>query len=335
MSILLVGLFKHKELTMNRKALFSGSWYPQSQNELLELITTQIENVQRHLHEHENAKISSDAAKISMAILPHAGLYYSGRGIAEYFARLSKTSTHFIILAPSHYARLLPNRLYYSDFDLLETPLGNIKIDAVWRSLFLAHSDLFSLHSDAVQKEHAFEMFLPFIKQHEIAYSITCSASLLLVPELDSDSLNSLKKILCDFLLENPDKSKYSIILSSDFTHYGNRFSNTFSNPLKTSAIEAKVKLLDLETASVACNPSDEAFSKLLSRECFSACGINPIKLGSRIAKDLHLQGKIVDYYNSNHLEEKTHEEAILEEDFENESPENTEFVSYCSIIFS
>jgi len=181
---------------MNRKALFSGSWYPESQNELNHLITTQIAKAQSHLQAHDKAKTSSSDAKISMAILPHAGLYYSSRGIAEYFARLSKTSTHFIILAPSHYARLMPNKLYYSDFDLLETPLGNIKIDAEMRSLFLSHSDLFSLHSEAVQKEHALEMFLPFIKQHEIAYGITCSASLLIVPELDSEHLNSLKKII-------------------------------------------------------------------------------------------------------------------------------------------
>ena len=124
---------------MIRDAVYAGRWYPGDPDELDRLVSYGTE--------------AGDKARL--AVLPHAGLYYSHRGIAHFFARMEEGIQRIIILSPSHYVYLRPDHILTGRFEGFLTPYGTIKGE-----------DLIGFDEGgeaAIQKEHAVEMVLPFI----------------------------------------------------------------------------------------------------------------------------------------------------------------------------
>ena len=96
------------------------------------------------------------------AVVPHAGLMYSGHVAAAFYA-MAELPKRYIILCPNHtgighYAAI--NR----DGDW-GTPLGNVQIDTPLADALLQRTRLLGDDWKAHAKEHSLEVQLPFLQQ--------------------------------------------------------------------------------------------------------------------------------------------------------------------------
>jgi len=109
----------------------------------------------------ENAEPET-AERFIGAVVPHAGLMYSGHVAASFYAE-AKLPRRFIILCPNHtgfghFAAI--NR----DGDWL-TPLGNVSVDTPLADALMQQSQLLADDSRAHAREHSLEVQLPFLQQ--------------------------------------------------------------------------------------------------------------------------------------------------------------------------
>src|SRR5690554_2256480 len=134
-----------------RKAWYAGSWYAADAPTLRSTISKAVEQAQFW------QKRSESESEVHCALVPHAGLAYSARGIAHLLDQRRERETRVLILGPSHNVVLPDNTLSFGLFSKYETPLGSLDSFSV---------GLESQGPDAIrtlQKEHSVEMVLPFL----------------------------------------------------------------------------------------------------------------------------------------------------------------------------
>lgn len=245
---------------MKRNARFAGLWYPDDPEELLHIVSSRPRR--------------AGDRDCRFAVLPHAGLYYSGELIASFFAVLAKDIDHIVIVAPSHYHYLKPGVLYTARFTESETPLGTIPTVPLWTSRCI-------VDDQAIADEHALEMFLPFI-----AAKKGISVSYGLVSQIAGmDGVKALAEDLSP--LVGP---RSGLIASSDFTHYGRRFGHLpyGSGP---DAVDNVVEN-DLSCAdSLAKGDIADVLTRFASSG--TICGIAPAMVASRLAAMRNLSGHV------------------------------------------
>lgn len=245
---------------MERKAVFAGSWYPDSPRGLDAIIGFQ-----------------GHGGSYRHAILPHAGLYYSGALIKSFFSGLDERIGRILIIAPSHYHRIKSDVFTVSSFTSSETPYGSIV------TVPFAPNPCV-VDDRAVADEHAVEMFLPFIKKHgglDVSYALVNHVS-------GYDAIVRLSDILSSHVDEET-----SVIASSDFTHYGRRFGY---EPYGSGALE-RVRDEDMKCAGLlASGRTEEAYDMYSDK---TICGLVPALLVSRMAVLKGLEGMIGPYATS------------------------------------
>lgn len=193
---------------MNKKSSFAGSFYPESPEELNNLLESFKE-------------IQTFDYKSKAIIVPHAGYVYSGHAAMAAFQHL-EASENFFIIAPSHHEDF--NNIALPEFTYFETPLGNIEVN---NKLIAEIAEKFpSIVADEIfENEHSIEVQLPFIQN-------------LFMPHKQNavDFVKNLKKLgkkirivpvlvgNCDYRLISDLISTYwensSFIISSDLSHY-------------------------------------------------------------------------------------------------------------------
>lgn len=276
---------------------FAGAWYSGDQNELTKSMETAVER--------SMAKIDGRGAatwtRPTGAVLPHAGLSYSARGIAHAFQPTVRPYSRIVILSPSHYHPLSPNAMWVEGFDRHETPLGDLSGDPSFSHRLAAQlGDEIVFADDVIEREHGTEMFLPFIKWH----SPDARISMVLVPVVDDEAVLSRWAQAMGDLLDLPGEDTL-LVMSSDFSHYGPRFGYT---PFRTPSAEhdAVLKAVEDDDLRVAQTIADRDVDALLCRmqRPITICGRYPILLGSmllnaREARTGTIGGAVVDYYTS------------------------------------
>ena len=193
---------------MNKKTSYAGSFYPESPDELNNLLESFKE-------------IQTFDYKSKAIIVPHAGYVYSGHAAMAAFQHL-EASENFFIIAPSHHEDF--NNIALPEFTYFETPLGNIEVN---NKLIAEIAEKFpSIVADEIfENEHSIEVQLPFIQN-------------LFMPHKQNavDFVKNLKKLgkkirivpilvgNCDYRLISDLISTYwensSFIISSDLSHY-------------------------------------------------------------------------------------------------------------------
>jgi hypothetical protein len=297
---------KEEEIRVN-KARFAARWYP-DRPEPLE------KDLRRYLSEAKGYP-----SKLQAAVLPHAGLSYSGYGMAEAFANIDPGGyRQALILAPSHYVALTPDLLHVEDFDIHETPLGPIPGNPeFWGpSPKEGASPLIAPANTSVEMEHALELFFPFIRH---TFGDSLRLSLALVPALSSmDAVERLADLLVGRIDEGPGPEQTLLIMSSDFTHYGRRFGFAPFGQRPREEVEQLVAQADLEVATNAARCEVKWLQNHFATEETTICGRYPILLGTEVLRRLGARGEVARYYNSNLF-----------------GPAQTDFVCYASILFS
>ena len=193
---------------MNKNAEFAGSFYPESPEELTNLLNS--------YKQEKTVEYKSKAI-----IVPHAGVYYSGYAAMAGFQHLDLNENIFII-APSHHERF--NNIALPKYTFFDTPLGSLEVN---NRLIKEIAEKFPclISNEVFEQEHSIEVQLPFIQN-------------VFFPQVTSaiDFVKGLKKIgrkpriipilvgNCDFRLISDLISTYwensSFVISSDLSHF-------------------------------------------------------------------------------------------------------------------
>ena len=248
---------------MIRKARFRGTWYPYSAEE--------TEAITGPLGSSGNARI---------AVLPHAGLCYSGSLIRYFFERIPSDTAKALILSPSHYFMIPAGRAAVAPFTESETPFGTLptRVPEFPGSIS---------SSEAIAAEHGLEMFLPFIGRKggiEVSYILISS---LRSPEEAAAAARCIAELMDE---------KTILIASSDFTHYGHRFGYM---PYGRNAGK-KVKEHDSECAKLLSSMETEEVLRRFTEG--TICGIAPAMIVSAIAREKGRNGSTGLSYTSDDI---------------------------------
>ena len=96
------------------------------------------------------------------AVVPHAGLMYSGH-VAAAFYRLAELPKRFVILCPNHTG--FGHFAAINSEGAWRTPLGDAPIDSKLASALMAKTKLLAEDSRAHAREHSLEVQLPFLQE--------------------------------------------------------------------------------------------------------------------------------------------------------------------------
>lgn len=230
-----------------RKAYVAGKFYPDSINEIYDL----IENIRQH--EMEKIHFDTGDKKITGAVLPHAGHIYSGYQTVHFFEALTKSQHNFdifVILHPIHRGGI-PD--YGTDVNLYwSTPLGKLELD----QQFIDMMDI--PRSEELHKwEHSAEVLLPFIQYYHFGNKKIVPVGICWQhPESSRIIAQKIK------FAEEKTGKKVCILASSDFSH--------FMDP-ETGRIQDDKALREI----LHLNP--EGLYYAITRNNISICGFGPI----------------------------------------------------------
>jgi len=246
-----------------KKACAAGSFYPADKEKLDKMVGALLKSTPV-LFDKEGIE------KISAAIVPHAGLVYSG-GVAASVYKVIKNDwgdklKRIILIGVSHQIGF--EGVAVNMDDEWEIPFGNVEIASSVCKV-LVKKDGFVDFSDAFLYEHSLEVQLPFLMKLFKGIKLVplcCGAG------VDTDSVSKeINKLLDD---------KTVVLISSDLSHY---------HPYETA------KSLDEKTIDSILNFDYEG----LSENEKEACGKEGILIGMKLAEMNDWQSGLVDYKNS------------------------------------
>jgi len=254
----------------------AGAWYP-----------AEPENLKKMLHNYlEKAHVPRIKGRILALVSPHAGYRYSGQAAAYGFKTIvGKKFERVILIGPSHYARF--QGICVSSYDYYETPLGRVPVEKSVGNK-LSHHSLFVAQPDAESREHALEMEIPYLQTVLKDFQIVP----LLVGELKETDYPEVAGLLHPFITE-----KTLIVVSSDFTHFGDRFGYV---PFREN-IKDNLKKLDMGAVEYIVNKDFDGYLEYLRRTGITICGRLPIALLLRLLPS-EAEGMLLDYYTSGDL---------------------------------
>ncbi|KAK4685780.1 MEMO1 family protein, partial [Tremellales sp. Uapishka_1] len=224
-----------RELTANsaRRATHAGSWYT-SNGEPLWLLTLGFYTDLRlppSLAKKLSAELDTNLAKVTplpelqynppittakAIIAPHAGYSYSGPAAAWAYAAIpTEKIERVFLLGPAHHVYL--HGVALSSFEKYKTPLGDLALDLETIDA-LRKTRLFErMSAETDEEEHSLELHLPYIK-HVFGEKVV-----KLVPLLVGRASRGVAAVLAEYWHDE----KTFFIVSSDFCHWGTRFSHT------------------------------------------------------------------------------------------------------------
>ncbi|KAF5832861.1 MEMO1 family [Dunaliella salina] len=278
-----------------RKPTHSGSWYESNYAKLKAQIGSWMQDVQPEPGTHAQAIIA-----------PHAGYSYSGHVMAYAYKHIDPSNvSRVFLLGPSH--KLYTRKCLLSSTQSYETPLGSMQIDQEVCSQLLQTGEFEMMDVDTDEAEHSLELHTPYIvhimggKPFSLVPimvgALSTSRSVLRVPlgcsvayivhAMGSKPL-SLVPIMIS-ALSTSSEAKYGallapylndpsncFIISSDFCHWGRRFSYTFFDQ-DQGPIWKSIQWLDKEGMDAIESQSPQRFADYLSTYRNTICGRHPI----------------------------------------------------------
>lgn len=250
-----------------RAPAVAGTFYPAVPAELEDLIRRLL------------GDLVDQRRAVRGAIVPHAGLVYSGACAAAVFRQIAVPSV-VVVLAPNHTGRLgAPGGASAWMRGALQTPLGQVPVAAEFLSALASRCALVAHDPIAHRYEHAVEVELPFLQV--LAPSASVAAIVLAFD--DWPSCRELGTALAHTVRAWPEP--VLLLASSDMTHYEPADACARKDRLALAAVSR----LDGEELLAVCR-----------REHVSMCGRAP---AATVLEAVRLLGgadaEVVDYRHS------------------------------------
>ncbi|MGZ4777703.1 MAG: AmmeMemoRadiSam system protein B [Thermoanaerobaculia bacterium] len=145
------------------------------------------------------------------AVVPHAGLVYSGHVAAAFYAE-AELPKRFIILCPNHTGA--GSAAAINREGAWRTPLGDAPIDTPLADALMSRTKLLQVDARAHAREHSLEVQLPFLQRllPEFTFVPICLATHRL--ELTEEVGNAIAEVV------KSERDAVGILASSDLNHY-------------------------------------------------------------------------------------------------------------------
>jgi MEMO1 family protein len=145
------------------------------------------------------------------AVVPHAGLMYSGHVAAAFYAA-ADLPKRFIILCPNHTGA--GHQAAINREGAWRTPLGDAPIDTPLADALMSRNALLRVDSQAHAREHSLEVQLPFLQRllPQFTFVPICLATHRL--ELTEEIGNAIAEVV------KAERDAVGILASSDLNHY-------------------------------------------------------------------------------------------------------------------
>ena len=249
---------------MALESTIAGAWYPGTEK-----------GIRAICEKWESASASDGAAGEvpNVLILPHAGWAYSGETAwnAVRMVRGAKFR-RVVVLAPSHRA-WIESRLVAPEADAVSTPLGEIRIDCDWLSRLSLVAPV--IRNDRVHAaEHSAQIEYPLL---QLALGNGFSVVPLVMGSFGRDQMG-----MCVRALTRLMDAETLLVLSSDFTHYGEDFAYAPYGKGGGEDVRKKVAAVDNEAFSFIAKCDADGFAACVKRTGATICGHVPIELALR-----------------------------------------------------
>eukprot|EP00938_MAST-03A_sp_MAST-3A-sp1_P006382 g6382.t1 len=256
---------KRKLIKWRRRATHAGSWYEDDEKTLRGRIGKWTEKARKDFGDEFKGK------DVRALIGPHAGYSYCGEtaGFA-YFAMNPERIERVFVLGPSH--RIYTSMCHVSSASSYESPLGDVEVDTDLTRKFLSMSEFTPIPEDAEEDEHSIEMHVPFIAATMSGHSYKIVP--IMVGSLSEEKHKQYGKILAPYLKD----PRNFFVVSSDFCHWGRRFSFQWTNE-KLGPIHKSIEWLDRKGMEHIEKGSSKDFSLYLKKYENTICGRHPICL--------------------------------------------------------
>lgn len=249
---------------MKLESTIAGSWYPGTPGEIRAIAAG---------WESRAAADAEPAASPNVLMLPHAGWAYSGE-TAWRAVRLVKGAkfSRVVLLAPSHRA-WIENRLVAPEASAVSTPLGEIRIDNDFIDRLALVAPVVK-NSKVHLAEHATQIEYPLL---QLALGEGFSLVPLIVGSLGADQMAMCARALSDMM-----DAETLLVVSSDFTHYGDDFSYAPYGTKGGRGVRERVASVDAEALSFIEKGDADAFAANVRETGATICGHVPIELALR-----------------------------------------------------
>jgi hypothetical protein len=239
------------EIPKVRPSALAGGWYP-----------AQRAAVEVEIHRLLRAAAVAPAieGKPIALIVPHAGWKYSGAAAATAWRTLHRGDFgRVVVVAPTHHGDF--EGFAIDDVQIYRTPLGDIPLaaDAI---AALRDDKVIRKVEGATEPEHAVEIELPFLQE--------TLGSFTLVPILAGRTTPAMERQLAGKLAALNDGATL-FVFSSDFTHYGPRFSYMPYGP--TASALQKIHDLNVRAINLLSRLDPAAWRAYLAETGNSICG--------------------------------------------------------------
>lgn len=264
------------------QAHLESSWYQTDPKLLKQQCKELDEAAQQQYQAHVDPKA------IKAFIVPHAGYEYSGTVAAAVYRLITKSSfSKVIILAPAHDASykgvMIPTSNFY------HIPSGTLMV--AWRDLQKLIKKPYFIQGDkAFAQEHSLEMQLPLLHYYV--------KNVKIVP-LIIGSINEQQAYAIAQELQSIIDQQTLVIVSTDLTHYGKRFSYT---PF-TDKISERIRQLDAQILSAIQDQTVKEFVALIKKTGATVCGTAPLMIFLALCEQHafgpHLESRLIAYDTS------------------------------------
>lgn len=251
-------------------------WYPSDRERL-------IDHLDLYLNTEENLGPMSDMLAI---IVPHAGHQYCGLLDGHGFSVCTGMNLkRIIVIGPSHFFSI-PNRISMPALGNYQSPLGIAPIDTTCvRDLHEKAPELFTHHSDIHYKEHSIQTLVPFAQILFPGVPILP----LIIGHSSKKSIREMATYLKPYV-----GPQTLLVISSDFTHYGEMFDYT---PF-TDNISERIKAVDFGALTHIYNMNSSEFYRYFEKNTPTICGEFAIKLMFELLPN-NARGTLLDYRQS------------------------------------
>ena len=248
---------------MTLGSTIAGTWYPGKERE-----------IRAFAEKWESACAGTASGDVpNVLVLPHAGWAYSGETAwtAVRMVRGAKFR-RVVVLAPSHRA-WIENRLVAPEADAVSTPLGEIKIDRDWLDRLALVAPV-SRNDRIHSAEHSTQIEYPLL---QLALGNGFTIVPLIVGSFEPDQMGMCVRALARLM-----DAETLLVISSDFTHYGDDFSYVPFGKGGGEDVRRKVAASDDEAFGLMANGDADGFAAFIKRTGATICGHVPIELALR-----------------------------------------------------
>ena len=274
-----------------RSAYHAGSWYSDDEAILDGTLTRYLAAASK---EDDHEANNGERKSLRAIICPHAGFSYSGPTAAYGYnyleQELSKTDSpirHILVFHPSHHVYL--DGCALSGAQTIETPLGDLPVDIDLRNEILglvskkkSGVSFTVMDKDVDEEEHSGEMQYPFIaKVQNSACKKKGSTSMVpILPIMCGGISNSKESEYGSLLADIVARKDVLSIVSTDFCHWGSRFSYqpTPNGTTTSREIFEHIQYLDRKGMKHIEMKEPGAFAKYLKETRNTICGRHAIQ---------------------------------------------------------